>query len=241
MPEAGRRPGKAHHAEVARAAILNAAEHAFAEHGFHGARIDAIAAGAGYNKSLIFQYFGDKLNLYTEVIKRAQRETSELRARGFAPLLQDDTIATDARRFKALLETAVRGSFDYLVQRPRLMRILLWEMAAGWQTLAKISPEFPKEHIERFETLFRKAESAGLVRSGVVPLAQLSVPLQICQSYLAYLPWFHVLLPGEDLSSAAALARAREYFVALVVAGIMVDAPETEPQKGKGGANVAHE
>ncbi|MHB0869153.1 MAG: TetR/AcrR family transcriptional regulator [Chloroflexota bacterium] len=235
MLEAGPRRGRAHDAEGARAAILDAAEEAFAEHGFDGARVDAIAAGAGYNKSLIFQYFGDKLNLYTEVIKRAQRETNELRARGFAQLLDDETIATDAHRFKTLLETAVRGSFDYLVERPRLMRILLWEMADGWQTLAKISPQFPKEHIDRFEMLVDKARRAGLLRSGFAPLAQLSVPLQMCQSYLAYLPWFQLLLPGEDLSSAAALARSREFLVAFVVAGIMVDAPETGPQYSEGG------
>jgi len=228
LPEARIARGRTRDAEAARTAILNAAEEAFAEHGFDGARVDAIAAGSSYNKSLIFQYFGDKLGLYTEVIKRAQRETSELRARGFAALLEDDTIATDARRFRALLETAVRGSFDYLLERPRLSRILLWEMAAGWQTLTRISPQFPKEHIERFERLFDRAQKAGLVRSGFLPLAQLSLPLQICQSYLAYLPWFRVLLPGEDLSSPEALASAREYFVALVVAGIMADAPVME-------------
>ncbi len=229
MAETKSRRGRAHDAAGARAAILNAAEEAFAERGFDGARVDAIAARAGYNKSLIFQYFGDKLGLYTEVIKRAHRETSELRARGLAPLLEDESIATDHHRFKALLEMSVRGAFDYLAERPRLARILLWEMAGGWQTLAEISPQFPKEHIERFEELFLRAQQAGLVRSGFLPLAQLSVPLQICQSYLAYLPWFRVLLPAEDLLSDAALARAREYFVALVVAGIMVNAPEPEP------------
>ncbi len=223
MPEPGTRRGRARDAEAARAAILDSGEEEFAEHGFSGARVDAIAARAGYNKSLIFQYFGDKLNLYTEVIKRAQRETSELRAREFTSLLEDETIATDAVRFKALLETAVRGSFDYLAERPRLMRILLWEMAEGWQTLAKISPQFPREHIEQFESLFRDARRCGLVRSDFAPLAQLSVPFQVCQSYLAYLPWFRVLLPGEDLFSPEALARAREYFVAFVVAGILAD------------------
>ncbi len=38
------RRGRAHDAEGAREAILNAAEAVFAEHGFDGARIDAIAA-----------------------------------------------------------------------------------------------------------------------------------------------------------------------------------------------------
>src|SRR5579883_2677374 len=74
------RRGRTHDAEGAKEAILNAAEEVFAEHGFDGARIDAIAAKAGYNKSLIFQYFGDKLNLYAEITKRADREMAELQA-----------------------------------------------------------------------------------------------------------------------------------------------------------------
>ena len=49
----------------ARTALLEAAEAIFAEHGFAGARVDAIAAAAGYNKSLLFHYFGDKLQLYS--------------------------------------------------------------------------------------------------------------------------------------------------------------------------------
>ena len=37
-----------------------------------------------------------------------------------------------------------------------------------------------------------------------------------------------MLLPHEDLSSAAALARAREYVVTLIVAGMLKDFPETK-------------
>src|SRR5436305_15219426 len=105
MGERGTRRGRAHDAEGAREAILNAAEEVFAEHGFDGARIDVIAKVAGYNKSLLFQYFGDKLGLYAEVLKRADRGMTELQARLLTPLLEDESIACDASRFKALLET----------------------------------------------------------------------------------------------------------------------------------------
>src|SRR2546426_766171 len=64
------RRGRTHDAEGAREAILTAAEAVFAEHGFDGARIDAIAKSSGYNSSLLFHYFGDKLGLYAEVVKR---------------------------------------------------------------------------------------------------------------------------------------------------------------------------
>src|SRR5713226_8900010 len=64
-------------------------------------------AAAGYNKSLIFQYFGDKLGLYTEVVKRSDREMTVIQTRILTPLLEDETNASNARMFKALLETIV--------------------------------------------------------------------------------------------------------------------------------------
>src|SRR2546428_9758346 len=172
-PGSKRGRGRAHDAEGAREAILNAAEAVFAEHGFDGARIDAIAASAGYNKSLIFQYFDDKLGLYAEVTRRADREMSELQARLLAPLLEDEANApnaSNAHTFKAFLETIVQALFDYLVAHPRLMRILLWEQAEGWQTYAKIVPQWLNtEDADQLVTLFHEVRSAGLLRSGFVP------------------------------------------------------------------------
>ena len=229
MSEPEPRRGRKHNAKGTREAILNAAEAVFAEHGFDGARFDAIAQASGYNKSLIGLYFGDKLGLYTEVLKRANRELIELRAHMLAPLLKDETITTNAHTFKVFLETVVQSLFDYLLEHPRFVRMLLWEMAEGWQTYAKIVPQLNTDDLDRLETLFHKVRSAGLLRSGFVPVVQLTMAMQICQSYLAFLPLYQMFLPGEDLSSAAALARGREYIVAFVVAGMMVDLPETKP------------
>jgi TetR/AcrR family transcriptional regulator len=225
----GSRRGRVHDAKGAREAILNAAEVVFAEHGFSGARIDAIAAESSYNKSLLFQYFGDKLGLYTEVIRRADQEMNEVQARVLAPLLEDETIASNACKFKALLEMVATAVFDYLVEHPRFLRIMLWEMAENWQTYTKIASQFPTDDIDLFEGMFHKAHSAGLLRSDFVPVIQLTTLMQICLSYLAFLPLYQVLLPGKELSSAAALAGARKYIVDLVVAGTVKDVPETTP------------
>ena len=224
------RRGRAHDAEGAREAILNAAEAVFAEHGFDGARIDVIAKASGYNSSLLFHYFGDKLGLYVEVVKRADREMTELQVRVLAPLLEDETTASNVHAFKALLEIIVSALFDYLIAHPRFMRMLLWEQAEGWQTFSRTVSQFDTEDADQFEALFRKARSAGLLRSDFVPMIQLSMVLQICLTYLTFIPLYQmVLLPGEDLFSAAALARAREYLVAFVVHGMMIDLPETRP------------
>ena len=120
--------GRAHDAEGTREAILDAAEEIFAEHGFDGARIDAIAAAADYNKSLIFHYFGDKLGLYAAVIRRADQQMSGAQEHIVAMLHEEDTVS-NADKLKALLKTFINTYFDYLVKNPRIMRIFNWEMA----------------------------------------------------------------------------------------------------------------
>src|SRR6266567_6612346 len=87
--------GRAHDAEGTREAILDAAEEVFAEHGFDGARIDAIAAAADYNKSLIFHYFGDKLGLYREIVLRMREQFQGWFARVLAPLVDNDAMPLD--------------------------------------------------------------------------------------------------------------------------------------------------
>ena len=223
MRESGSRRG-----EKTREAILTAAEAVFAEHGFDGARIDAIAEVSGYNKTLIFRYFGDKLGLYAEVLKRVDKGINELQAR-FAPVLEDETIVSDAQRVRNFLEIGIGALFDYLLEHPRFMRMLTWEMAEGWQTYAKITQLLKIDDINQFETLFRPIQRAGLLRSGLNPILQLTMIMQICQSYLAFLPLYQMILPGEDVSSAAALARGREYIIDFVVHGIMVDTSEKKP------------
>src|SRR5579859_2789181 len=147
MSEPEPKRGRAHNAKGTREALLDAAEAVFAEHGFDGARFDAIAQASGYNKSLIGQYFGDKLGLYTEVNKRMDRGLNELGARLLAPLLEDETTASDAHRLRAFLETAIGTLFDYLLEHPRLVRIIHWEQAEGWQTYAKVFSQFETDDI----------------------------------------------------------------------------------------------
>lgn len=207
--------------EASRAAILDAAEIVFAEHGFAGARVDAIAQLSGYDKKLLFRYYGDKFGLYVEVLKRADQEAHALLAAAFAPLLEDADAISQASQWRRFLTTMVHTLFDYLLEHPRFVRILTWEMATGWQTLIKITSRFPSEFMSQFEMLFRNARSAGLLRSDFLPMIQFVMLLQICQAYLVSLPLYQTLLPADDLSSASTLAQAREYLVTLVVGGIM--------------------
>lgn len=56
--------------ERTQARILAAAEKEFAAKGFAGARVDAIARRARINKRMLYHYFGNKQELYREILRR---------------------------------------------------------------------------------------------------------------------------------------------------------------------------
>ena len=52
--------------------MLEAAERAFAERGFHAASVDAIAEASGITKPMVYAYFGSKEGLYRACMERAR-------------------------------------------------------------------------------------------------------------------------------------------------------------------------
>jgi len=208
-------------AETTREVFLSTAEAHFAEHGFDGARVDSIAHTAGHSKNLIFRHFGDKLGLYKAVLEQTDRKLGELQARMFGPLIDNPSLAADAHQFKTFLEMLVTVTFEYLLDHPRFLRIFTWEMAQGWQTYAQLLSPIDSDEVSRFEMIFQTAWNAGLLQSVFTPVIQLTLILQVCQSYIAFLPLYQNMLPGSDVSSASMLAGAKEHLVTLVVSGML--------------------
>jgi AcrR family transcriptional regulator len=105
--------------EQTRATILGAAEEEFADRGFHGTRMVAIAKRAGVTHGLLHYYFDSKDGLYEEVVGRLFGRHQQL----FERLVAGGNLLT-AR--KVVLE-----SFDLFWEHPNQVRIMLWEMASG--------------------------------------------------------------------------------------------------------------
>ncbi|MCA9574304.1 MAG: TetR/AcrR family transcriptional regulator [Myxococcales bacterium] len=71
---AGRPPGA--DSERSHDALLDAARAHFARRGYGPANVRELAAGAGYTTSTLYHYFGDKLGLYVEVYRHAERQVA---------------------------------------------------------------------------------------------------------------------------------------------------------------------
>jgi AcrR family transcriptional regulator len=131
--------------------LLDAAVNEFSEHGLEGARVDRIAKAAGVNKERIYQYFGNKGQLFATVL---QQELERLAAA--VPL------ALDAEH--DLGDYAGRA-FDYHCAHPHFARLLHWE---GLQPTGECAAEATRTaHYAKKIAAVAAAQEAGILSKDV--------------------------------------------------------------------------
>lgn len=112
--------GSKRNAALTREKLLAAATEEFAANGLAGARIDRIADAAGISKPMLYAYFGDKEALFDAALTQAVMGAADVDC--FDP---DD------------LENYAGRTYDLLVERPRLWRLLTWyHLERGQDVLA---------------------------------------------------------------------------------------------------------
>src|ERR1700681_3747621 len=187
-------------AEVAREAILEAAEEVFAREGFAGARIESIGAEAGYNKSLIFHYFGDKEGLYQAIMVRLKKRMMDGYLGPLTAFAQcSDEMSTS--RLRIFLELSVDRYLVFLSQNPRNLRIMSWEAAGVWHTFLGNMKEL-EEHracMIRLGSFLRRAQEAGIINPKLNTRFVFVSILNLCVMYLLNLPRYEWFL-GEALT-----------------------------------------
>jgi len=125
--------------EATRQRLAESAARLFAERGFEGVSLDAIAEAAGVNKALVSYHFGGKRGLYTAVILDILREVEPELSR----VRQSDRPAGE--RLGEFIETLAR----FLRKHPHFPFILLREEMSGGRNL---DPKVMKEFLAFFET-----------------------------------------------------------------------------------------
>ena len=135
--------------EETRQRLLRSASEVFAEHGFHGATVREICNRARVNLALVNYHFGDKLELYTEVLRGVMNDPERLREMRelFA---QNDAPEQRLRRLiHALLNLALRRR----ERGPTHMRLMLHELARPTPAIARVVDEIVKPMHDRLRDL----------------------------------------------------------------------------------------
>jgi TetR/AcrR family transcriptional regulator len=215
---------KARDSAATKKQILDAAEAVFAKDGFGKARVDVIAAQSGYNKSLIFQYFGDKAGLYAAVVSRVREKTDREFLEIFGPraerMLSDTSASLEPAQVQSLLADMVRFIFDHFASAHQGRQLFVWNMAEGWDTFnlgtGQLDPalEFGLEFL-------RRAQKTGLLRHDVDPETIAMTVLTLPMALIASLPRFNEKL--ENVPGIQNLEGLREHVVKLMLHAVLPD------------------
>lgn len=130
--------------ERTRQRILAAALAEFAGKGYAGARMDHIAIRAGVNKRLLYHYFGNKSDLYQEILRRKVAEKT-------ATVLAAPDEPAELLRYW----------YGVVCQDPEWLRLTLWEALEG-RTPAVAEAERREESVQATAQL-RASQQAGLL------------------------------------------------------------------------------
>lgn len=102
--------------DITKEKILVASEKVFSEKGIAGARVDEIAELSGVNKRMIYAYFGNKEQLYENVLRRVYGSLADMEG-GF-----DVSLPADEALRKIILD-----SFRHLEQNPNFVSLVMRE------------------------------------------------------------------------------------------------------------------
>lgn len=204
-------PDRIRDPDQTRRRILAAAARAFADAGYAGARVDAIARAAGVNKRMLYHYFGDKASLYAAVLRAplpADAATAAASPDGAGQDASDASGTAGAASLESLESLVRRFAADLDVERGRLMlRHLLDADDRQRVPDGAAQPPGPAAAWNDLARQISAMQAAGALKA-VVDAEQLA-------------RWLHVGLLLEQLAPAD--VPARHDLAALV--GVLLDQP----------------
>ncbi|MFI6033888.1 TetR family transcriptional regulator [Streptomyces sp. NPDC051315] len=172
--------------EATKARIFDAAVTEFARYGIAGARIDRIAAEAQANKQLIYAYFGNKAELFTQVLGRRMVDLAAA-----VPVDPDD------------VEGWVDRLMDYHAAHPELLRLLYWE-GIEYGTAELPDEAERQEHYARKVAALRDGQDRGVI-TDAIPAADLLFLLVALTNWATVVPQMSRILIGAGDDDRARL------------------------------------
>jgi AcrR family transcriptional regulator len=171
-PGAARSP---RNANLTKKRLLAAAESEFANKGYDGARLGAIASAAGVQSALIHHYFEDKEGLYRAVVTRAVEQLSRENWQILDALPTTPHTLADLRGLvAALIDSLVR----FYASNAHLLAIFQHEARAGGDFARALAEKNSKPVFDAVVAQIEAMQENGEVRADVDPR-------QVCVSGVA--------------------------------------------------------
>ena len=176
----GRRPRKVRDADRSRTAILDAAEQLFADLGFQGASLAAIAQRARVSVGLPGYFFGSKEELHKAVLERVfERRNAALEAVATAA---EQLLEQSPDEGEEALRLLVCGYVDFLLDNPTFVWMLTRDALEHSDT---------REQMPRHSQQFADRMVAVMTRAGVKEAEHSPDQLFLSLIAMCYFPLEH--------------------------------------------------
>ncbi len=195
-------------AERTRAEIIEVATREFADKGYTGARVDEIAARMSTTKRMIYYYFGNKEQLYVEVLEQAYAGIRALEQR----LDVEHLDPVDAIRQLAEL------TFDHHESHPDFIRLVSIENIHRAEHIARstVLAGLANPALDVLARILDRGSAAGVFRPGVDPLDIHMVISSYCVFRIANRHTFNTIF-NRDMLDPGRRAHHRRMLGDLVV------------------------
>jgi AcrR family transcriptional regulator len=194
--------------EKVREAILSAAIGEFFEHGFGGARVDAIARRAKTNKRYLYVYVGNKEAIWLAALERVY----EIMRAGERELKLENLPPDEGMR------QLIRFNFRFHAGHPEFISMLNDENRQKGRNLRR-STKAQKMYsplLAWIEGLLRRGQETGLFRSGVDPM-QLYISIAALSYFYCSNQHTLSVIFGQDLGGKREMLRREEHVVAVIM------------------------
>ena len=142
--------------------ILEVATAEFAQRGYDGARVDAIASRTRTSKRMIYYYFGSKERLYLAVLEAAYSAIRQ----------QEATLDLEHQPPERALATLVGSTFDYYHAHPEFVRLVMSEniMDGVHMKRSKAIGKLNVTVIDAVRRILARGENTGAFKRGIDPI-----------------------------------------------------------------------
>ncbi len=194
--------------------LLLCAVNEFAEYGYEGARVDNIVKAADCSKQTVYHHFGNKENLFIEVLEYTwndiRQKEKALDVSGLSPA--------------QAIEKIIDFTWDYYIANPWFLNIVHSENQSKGVHYAKSKrlPEINYSHLELMASLLEKGKALNIFRQDIDPL-QVNINIAALGGY--YLINQHTLGLVYHISmvSPQALEARRKVIKETIMSWLLID------------------
>jgi AcrR family transcriptional regulator len=188
--------------------IVEVATKEFAQKGYSGARVDAIAARTRTSKRMIYYYFGSKEGLYLAVLEEAYRSIRR----------EEATLDLESPPPEAALRMLIENTFDYYTRHPEFVRLVMNEniMEGVHMARSKTISKLNVTVIDALSRLVARGQKARIFRRDIDPI-ELHMSISALGIFnVANRATFSTIF-RRDMTSPQALKARREEIVEIIL------------------------